>query len=111
MPFLLSISFVFIFKKSLLEGTLPSELGLMTQLEILDVLETDLVGGIPSELGLLSNARTFHFHFTKLRGSMPQEICELNGLIDLVADCVSVDLAIPAQVDCEWGKCCTDCFA
>jgi hypothetical protein len=37
-------------------GTIPTELGLMTNLETLLLFDTSLTGSIPSELGLLTNS-------------------------------------------------------
>jgi Leucine-rich repeat (LRR) protein len=89
-----------------LTGTIPSELGQLTQLETLFLHENALTGTIPSWLGQLSLLKQLQLHSNKLVGSMPSEICELRKQHDLAylhADCRR------GGVTCDTPSCCTAC--
>lgn len=63
-----------------MKGTVPKELGSLTDLEALAFGATDLTGSLPSEVGLLTNLHSlvlFDNHFT---GSLPTEIGSLENL-------------------------------
>jgi hypothetical protein len=88
-----------------LTGTIPSELGQLTQLETLFLQENTLTGTIPSWLGQLSLLKQLQLNSNNLVGSMPSEICELrkhNDLAYLHADCRRV-------IACDTPSCCTAC--
>ena len=96
-----------------INGTIPSFMGNMQSLEVLDVSDTQLSGTIPTELGLCSNLYEMQFQFTRLAGSVPEEVCQLResttqGMFKLTSGCaVSSNTASERQIVCE---CCTDCF-
>mmetsp|Transcript_13565 Transcript_13565/g.39553 ORF Transcript_13565/g.39553 Transcript_13565/m.39553 type:complete len:143 (+) Transcript_13565:1149-1577(+) len=87
-------------------GSIPAELGILSNLRQLDLHGNRLSEKIPSELGLLSNLRRLWLRTNYLTGSMPEEICQLrppNGKLGyLQADCVE-------EVQCS-SECCTNCW-
>lgn len=63
---------------STLTGTLPSELGLMTNLVNLQMYSnTGLTGTIPSTLGQLTGLTVLNFQDCGLQGSIPTSVCSL----------------------------------
>jgi len=66
-----------------LKGTIPSSIGKMTQLEVLSFNGNFLVGEIPSSLGKLSKLQELHLSSNKLSGNLPMSIGSLNNLIVL----------------------------
>jgi len=63
-----------------LRGSIPSELGLLTNLEDLYLYYNSLTGSIPSELGLLTNLQSLYLDGNSLTGSIPSELGLLNNL-------------------------------
>jgi hypothetical protein len=86
-----------------LTGRIPTEVGLMLNLEILHVNNnTFLEGKIPTELRNLPHLISGHFHGNRFTGSMP--FCDnstASTLVSLTSDCNEVMLC----------SCCTECFA
>jgi len=66
-----------------LSGTLPPELGLLAELEELDLRINGLVGTIPPELGNLTNLRHLYLSDTSLRGLIPPKLGNLTNLTRL----------------------------
>ena len=66
-----------------LSGSIPAELGNLTNLTNLDLSTNSLSGGIPSELGNLTNLTTLDLYNNPLSGSIPSELGNLTNLIDL----------------------------
>ena len=60
-----------------LNGTIPTELGLLSNMEQLDLYSNQLTGTIPSELGLLSNLMTFYLGSNQLTGAVPTTLATL----------------------------------
>ena len=88
-----------------LQGTIPTELGLLTSLQRLSVPYNSLTGMIPTELGLLTSLQRLYVDDNSLTGAVPNEVCalrDINGgsLGTLWADCEE-------EVKCT---CCTYCF-
>jgi hypothetical protein len=89
------------FSNPKLIGSIPTELGLLTNMREIQLHFTDVTGQVPSELGNLSQLAYLRLYDTGLQGSMPSEVCSLrvNGnLTVLEADCTTL------QCDC-----CTKC--
>jgi len=66
-----------------LRGSLPKELGNISDLTSLDMSHNELNGNIPSELGNLSNLSFLSLHNNELTGSIPSvfgNLMNLNGL-------------------------------
>jgi hypothetical protein len=76
-------------------GPIPSELGLLPNLQDLQIQTTRISGTIPTDLGRLTSLERFFLYDTRLSGTMPHEICELPHL---------VTLKTRHQVECS---CCT----
>ena len=82
-----------------LTGELPTELGLLTGLEELNVsLNSQLTGLIPAELGDLANLRTLHLHYNRLTGPIPPELGGLTKLTDLQLHGNALNGPIPPEL-------------
>ena len=56
---------------------MPSEIGLLVNLEMLDLLDTKLMGQIPSEIGLCTKLTLLDLQATEVTGTFPSEIGNL----------------------------------
>ncbi len=63
-----------------LSGTLPSELGSLSNLQDLSLEENSLSGTLPSELGSLSNLQVLNLDRNSLSGTLPSELGSLSNL-------------------------------
>jgi hypothetical protein len=66
-------------------GTLPSELGLCTDLVTLDLIESKLGGTLPTELGQLTKLVTLELTKAQLVSTVPSELAQLTSLKTLMA--------------------------
>ena len=66
-----------------LSGSIPPELGSLSNLRSLNITGNRLTGGIPPELGSLSNLRTLVLVANELAGSIPPELGSLSNLQSL----------------------------
>ena len=66
-------------------GTIPTEVGLLTDLDALWFSSNDLTGTVPSELGLLGKANTVYISKNSLEGTLPEELGNLSHLRHLLA--------------------------
>ena len=71
--FLTQLTSLLLFDNAL-GGTLPTELGLLTNLEILDVPSNGIQGSLPSELGSLTKLQEFFVFDNSLTGTVPFQI-------------------------------------
>ena len=69
--------------KNNLVGTMPTELGNMSNLTYLILNENQLTGPIPIELGNLSNLTGLFLYDNQLTGTIPTELSNLSNLTDL----------------------------
>ena len=70
--------------KNGLNGTIPAELGSLTNLQSLYLHENQLTGGIPPELGSLANLVSLLLASNQLSGQIPWELGYLTRLESLL---------------------------
>ena len=63
-----------------LTGSIPSELGGLENLEVLDFRWNELTGPIPPELGGMASLQTLNLQWNGLTGSIPPELGDLDSL-------------------------------
>jgi len=67
-----------------LDGSLPTELGLLTDLNALWLHTNSLTGTLPSELGALTHAQTLYVSKNAMTGTIPEQVGNLNALKTLL---------------------------
>ncbi|KAK3235013.1 hypothetical protein CYMTET_54761 [Cymbomonas tetramitiformis] len=80
------------------EGTIPSELGKLYDLEYLDAGENALSGTIPTELGDLRSLTYLDLEANNLGGSIPTELGNLENLNHLILSANDITGAIPTEL-------------
>ncbi|CAB9517093.1 Leucine Rich Repeat [Seminavis robusta] len=76
---------------NLFEGTIPSELGLMTQLTELNLSGNSAVSGtLPSELLLLTSLLYLDISGTTITGSIPIDLCTGSLNLSIIANCSQI---------------------
>jgi Leucine-rich repeat (LRR) protein len=81
-----------------LTGSIPSELGNLSQLWVLDLDNNQLTGSIPSELGNLSNLTRLWLSYNQLTGSIPRELSNLSQLWELWLSYNQLTSSIPTEL-------------
>ncbi len=81
-----------------LSGSVPSELGNLTNLETLSLWDNELRGEIPSELGKLNNLTQLYLYSNELSGSIPSELGNLTNLEKLYLSGNGLRGAIPSEL-------------
>lgn len=81
-----------------LSGTLPFELGNLSNLDWLQLYGNQLTGSIPSEIGSLNNLTLLDLGINQLSGSIPKELSNLNNLQDLLLDDNQLNGTIPSEL-------------
>ena len=88
-----------IFEENDLSGSIPPELGNLTNLQTLVIFEeNDLSGPIPPELGNLANLQTLDLRHTGLSGSIPAELGNLANLQRLYLSSNRLSGSIPPEL-------------
>ena len=64
-----------------LEGTLPSELGELEALTVLNIESNSFTGTIPSEIGQLG-LRLLAISWNDFSGTVPEEVCDLGSVLE-----------------------------
>jgi len=82
-----------------LDGTIPSELGDLSNLEFLDLEANRLSGTIPSELGDLSNLQRLDLDANSLSGTLPSELGNLSNLQTLNLENNSLSGTLPSELN------------
>eukprot|EP00814_Leptocylindrus_danicus_P010486 CAMPEP_0116041832 /NCGR_PEP_ID=MMETSP0321-20121206/25309_1 /TAXON_ID=163516 /ORGANISM="Leptocylindrus danicus var. danicus, Strain B650" /LENGTH=438 /DNA_ID=CAMNT_0003522153 /DNA_START=173 /DNA_END=1489 /DNA_ORIENTATION=- len=65
------------FRLNSIRGTLPTEIGNLSNLVLLSLRSNDLTGSIPTELGLCKSLKELYVYRNEFTGQMPNEVCEL----------------------------------
>eukprot|EP00980_Cylindrotheca_fusiformis_P028023 scaffold22577_cov122-Cylindrotheca_fusiformis.AAC.2 len=79
-------------------GSLPAEVGLLTNAQVIYFEKNLFNGNLPSELGLLSNLSTLWLHSNNFRGAIPSEIGRLTKLRDLNLSQNSLTGTLPPSI-------------
>ena len=79
-------------------GSIPAELGSLSNLSGLDLSSNQLTGSIPAELGSLSNLIYLNLFFNQLTGSIPAELGSLSNLSNLYLSSNQLTGSIPAEL-------------
>ena len=81
-----------------LTGVIPKELGRLTELRWLDLMENELSGEIPPELGNLTKLENLFLSDNKLSGPIPPELGRLAKLEGLLLDHNELTGSIPTEL-------------
>ena len=81
-----------------LSGTIPTELGNLTNLQSLNLLGNDLNGPIPAELGNLTNLESLYLYENELSGPIPAELGNLTNLQGMYLNQNRLSGTIPAEL-------------
>ena len=81
-----------------LDGTIPAELGDLTELTTLSLSNNQLTGAIPPELGDLSKLTKLNLSNNRLSGAIPSNLGRLNSLKSLSLSQNELSGAIPAEL-------------
>ena len=87
-----------VFQGNLLSGTIPVELGNLDGLIVLELNDNFLSGPIPPELGELTNLEILNLHNNQLSGSIPVELGNLTNMRDLYLHENSLVGTIPEEL-------------
>ncbi len=81
-----------------LSGSIPSELGDLIHLTRLDLWVNQLSGSIPAELGNLTNLQNLGLNYNQLTGSIPAELGNLTNLQQLYLNQNQLSGSIPSEL-------------
>ena len=81
-----------------LTGSIPTQLGSLTNLEHLDLHSNQLTGSIPTQLGSLTNLQYLNLHTNQLTGSIPTQLGGLTSLQRLFLSTNQLTGSIPTQL-------------
>ena len=81
-----------------LTGSIPAELGQLSSLKLLFLDNNDLTGSIPTQLGQLSELTTLKLSQNQLTGSIPTQLGQLTKLVNLDLDNNALTGSIPTQL-------------
>ncbi len=82
----------------MMTGSIPSELGNLTNLERLVILSDSLTGSIPTELGNLKKLETLQLNIGSVTGSIPAELGKLKKLETLRLSVRNLTGPIPPEL-------------
>jgi Leucine-rich repeat (LRR) protein len=82
-----------------LTGTIPAEIGVLWQLQFLDMSDNALTGTIPLELGYLTNLQNLNVKGNALFGTIPVELIQLSELQFLSLDNNDLSGSLPTEGD------------
>ena len=81
-----------------MSGSIPSELGSLSNLTLLHLEANQLSGSIPSELGNLSSLLSLSLGINQLSGSIPSELGSLSNLVLLALHGNDLSGSIPSEL-------------
>ena len=81
-----------------LTGNIPTELANLTNLWWLDLGHNDLTGSIPTELASLTNLRIIFLNYNRLTGSIPAELGNITSLTWIFLNNNELTGSIPAEL-------------
>jgi hypothetical protein len=81
-----------------LSGTLPPEIGNLSNLRHLNIRDNQLSGTLPPEIGNLSSLQTLNIRFNNFTGTIPAELGNLSNLQNLRLNDCQFSGAIPAGI-------------
>ena len=90
-----------------LTGSIPPEIGSLTNLRHLYLYNNQLTGSIPSEIGKLTNLTHLYLDNNQLTGSIPSEIGNLKNLTRLYLENNQLTGVIPESIcdlDINWSS-------
>jgi hypothetical protein len=79
-------------------GSIPPEIGLLTDLVTVDLSENEVVGQIPTNIGILAQLQEISFDRNLIKGSIPTEIGFLLNLTFLQMERNELIGSIPSQI-------------
>ncbi len=85
-------------EKNRLSGSIPPDLGGLTQLDRLDLADNQLSGAIPAELGRLAMLRTLWLADNELSGAIPAALGNLANVFQMSLADNELSGAIPAEL-------------
>ena len=85
-------------RRNLLNGEIPGELGQLSKLAVLDLHGNRLEGPIPPELGRLSDLKVLNVHSNRLTGPIPTELGRSSNLEDLYLHNNRLSGTIPSEL-------------
>lgn len=78
-----------------LKGSIPHEIGNLSNLIILSLYQNQLNGPLPESLGNMKNLQGLTLYQNKIHGSIPNTICKLSQLFELVLNDNRIGNGIP----------------
>ena len=81
-----------------LTGSIPEQLGQLTNLQSLNLLGNQLTGPIPEQLGQLTNLQTLYLNGSQLSGPIPEQLGQLTNLQSLYLGNSQLSGPIPEQL-------------
>ena len=82
-----------------ISGTIPSKVGLLSKLEVLELDDNSISGTLPTEMGLLKNIQRLVLHRNKkIEGSIPSEFGAMSNLQDLSLNQNRLSGTIPTEL-------------
>jgi hypothetical protein len=93
-----------------LTGTIPTELGSMTSLELLNLSSNQIGGTVPTELGNISTLQEVLLGTNDLEGAVPAEVCAVFSNPELSFNTMVVDCGGDTpKITCNVPECCSSC--
>ncbi|XP_022748061.1 receptor kinase-like protein Xa21 [Durio zibethinus] len=78
-----------------IRGSIPMEIGSLSNAILLDLSSNKLSGPIPTTIGRLKNLQLLNLYGNKLQGSVPHDLCGLKGLFRLSLGANELDGPLP----------------